>query len=63
MVKNCMILEYISLSVDGNEYDRITPPEGGFASEAGNLQSIAGEGWLGGSPMAPFDKEVSILIY
>lgn len=50
--------EFISLSVDGTEFGRIEPPEGGFGTEAGNLQSQAGDRWSEGTKMAPFDREV-----
>lgn len=58
-----MILGRISVSVDGAEYGLIEPPVyGGFASEANNLQSLAGDRWKEGTPMAPLDKEVSDVV-
>lgn len=52
----------ITLSVDGSEYGKIYPPEGGFASLASNLQLKNADSWKRGNNMAPFDKEMHIVI-
>ncbi|XP_018335441.1 beta-1,3-glucan-binding protein [Agrilus planipennis] len=54
----------ISVSVDGENYGNIYPPQGGFAQEA-NTMGIAtetGERWRSGSKMAPFDKEMYLVL-
>lgn len=61
MFFNFLILDSITATVDGIDYATIVPPDEGFAGEAANLQSAAGEMWKDGSPLAPFDKEVRTL--
>lgn len=63
MSKYVLVVDSITVTVDGSEYGTIVPPEGGFASEAENLKSMAGERWKEGSPMAPFDTDVSMFPY
>ncbi|XP_066246310.1 beta-1,3-glucan-binding protein-like [Euwallacea similis] len=52
----------ISLSVDNTVFGSVFPPEGGFSSLATNLQLKNSERWKQGSKMAPFDKEMNIVI-
>ncbi|GLV44857.1 Gram-negative bacteria binding protein 3 [Carabus blaptoides fortunei] len=47
----------ISLSVDGTSYGTIEPPKDGFASQAMDLKTSAGQRWVSGDHIAPFDKE------
>jgi beta-glucanase (GH16 family) len=51
--------DQITMMVDDQVYGNIYPPEGGFVSEAYNLDLVNVERWRGGTSFAPFDKEVS----
>lgn len=48
------------MTVNDEEYGTVFPPEGGFGSLATELQLKNSEKLLAGSPLAPFDKEVSV---
>lgn len=48
----------ISLSVDGQEYGRVAPPDGGFKNYKTECPSMATEVSRWVSKMAPFDQEV-----
>ncbi|XP_018335440.1 beta-1,3-glucan-binding protein-like [Agrilus planipennis] len=54
----------ISVSVDGENYGNIYPPQGGFAQDANTIgiASETAERWRSGSKMAPFDKEMYLVI-
>lgn len=48
------------MSVNGNVYARIYPPGGGFASLETDLGLKNADKLRTGTPLAPFDREVSI---
>ncbi|ERL92074.1 beta-1,3-glucan-binding protein [Dendroctonus ponderosae] len=52
----------ITLSVDNMVYGTIFPPEGGFASLATNLHLKNSDKWKSGTKIAPFDKEMHIVV-
>lgn len=55
-----LFLDGITLTLNDEEYGTVSPPEGGFGSLAEELQLKNSEKLLTGSPIAPFDKEVSV---
>lgn len=57
-----VVVDVISLSVDGVSYGTIEPPAGGFASKAMDLKTSAGQRWATGENFAPFDKEVTTIM-
>ncbi|XP_030763973.1 beta-1,3-glucan-binding protein-like [Sitophilus oryzae] len=54
--------DQITLSVDDTTYGRIFPPESGFSSLSSNLRITNANRWKSGTKMAPFDKEMYIMI-
>ena len=59
-----IISDYIIFCIDNEEIGRVVPPEGGFW-EIGQFNSSLGpvdNPWKNGSKMAPFDKEVRMIV-
>jgi hypothetical protein len=54
--------DQITMMVDDQVYGNIYPPEGGFVSEAYNLDLVNVERWRGGTSFAPFDKEMYLVL-
>ncbi|CAG9766869.1 unnamed protein product [Ceutorhynchus assimilis] len=54
--------ESIISSVDNVVFSTVTPPAGGFSSLTDKLRLTASEKWKGGNKIAPFDKEMHLVI-
>lgn len=55
-----LVLDGISLFVDGEKYGEVIPPSEGFYKSASENHVQAASQWLKGTVMAPFDDMVSM---